>query len=234
MAGLFGPSEQDLERLRSAVKSLGATSVPGLAAALSWRGRKAEKVLAHELQRPGTPLVYEPARRLVRWGSRPPAPAAPPASSAPAPTPPPLPRALRAPPPVLTRSGLKTLCPHCHVPLLSTGATNLAVCPECGRLASPRAEGPSATGTSPPSAPTTAAGAADTPTLSLADRRSQELFAAYVTSRPIPCPKCRTPLRHRSLSEYVCPSCGQAVRFPTAAPAPPATPPPPAPPLPRA
>jgi hypothetical protein len=49
------------------------------------------------------------------------------------------------------------------------------------------------------------------------DRRSQELFAAYVTSRPIPCPKCRTPLRHRALAEYSCPSCGQSVRFPKAA-----------------
>ena len=52
------------------------------------------------------------------------------------------------------------------------------------------------------------------PELSLEDRRSQELFAAYVSAKPIPCPKCRTPLRHRALSEYVCPACGQTVRFP--------------------
>ena len=52
MVALFGPSQQDLDRLRSAVQSLGTTSVPGLAAALSVRERKAEKLLAHELARP--------------------------------------------------------------------------------------------------------------------------------------------------------------------------------------
>ena len=67
MAGFFGPSEQDLEHLRSTVQSLGTTSVPGLAAALSWRERKTEKLLAHELGRPGTPITYDPGRRLVRW-----------------------------------------------------------------------------------------------------------------------------------------------------------------------
>lgn len=224
MAGLFGPSEQDSERLRSAVKSLGTTSVAGLAAALAWRGRKVEKVLVHELGRPGTPIAYEPARRLVRWGRATPVT---PSSSPTSPTPvatPPLLRAPRAPPPTLTGTGLKTLCPHCHVPLLGTGATNLAVCPQCGRLASPRSASPAPEDGPPPPTRSEPSGSQETPTLSLADRRSQELFAAYVTSRPIPCPKCRTPLRHRSLSEYVCPSCGQAVRFPTAGPPPPPAP----------
>ena len=58
---------------------------------------------------------------------------------------------------------------------------------------------------------------------SLSDRKSQEMFAAWVTNRPIPCPKCRTPLRHRGISVYGCPSCGQQVRFPT--PGTPAVPP---------
>ena len=219
MVGLFGPAASDLERLRSTVQSLGTTSVPGLSAALSWRPRKTEKLLAHELARPGSPLVYEPGRRLVRWGPLL-ATVAAPAPSAPAESPPlPIPRrALRAPPPALTRTGLKTLCPHCHVPLLATGSTNLAVCPECGRLASPRAlaaDPPENVSAPPPSLPTSSSGGLlVTPTLSLDDRRSQEMFAAYVTSRPIPCPKCRTPLRHRSVSEYACPSCGQMVRFP--------------------
>ena len=50
------------------------------------------------------------------------------------------------------------------------------------------------------------------------DRRSQELFAAWVTSSPIPCPKCRTPLRHHGVSEYSCPACGLAVAFPKSEP----------------
>jgi uncharacterized Zn finger protein (UPF0148 family) len=212
MVALFGPSQQDLERLRSTVQSLGTTSVPGLAAALSMRERKAEKLLAHELARPGTPVLYEPSRRLVRWAAALPTPvAAEPASSAPPlPT---SPRAPRAPSPVFTPVGLKTLCPHCHVPLQTTGSGSLVVCPQCGRLSTAR-DGRTADPPPTPTSPTASVPSA--PSANLDDRRSQEMFAAYVSSKPIPCPKCRTPLRHRALSEYVCPSCGQSVRFPKA------------------
>jgi len=213
MVAFFGPSQQDLERLRSTVQSLGTTSVPGLAAALSMRERKTEKLLAHELARPDSPIVYEPSRRVVRWAAPPVTPPTP----EPAATAPPLPespRAPRSPSPVFTPVGLKTLCPHCHVPLQTTGSESLVVCPQCGRLSSARdAPAPApATTTSPPPLPV----ASNTEPTSLDDRRSQELFAAYVAAKPIPCPKCRTPLRHRALSEYVCPSCGQSVRFPKA------------------
>ena len=215
MVGFFGPSDGDLERLRSTVRSLGTTSVPGLAAALSWKARKTEKLLAHELSRPNSPVVYEPGRRLVRWGPQL-VPVAEP--KVPPPTAPREPVPLRAPrasPPVLTSTGLRTLCPHCHVPLLATGSTNLAVCPQCGRLASTRSAQVEAPGAPPASVDVSQSGGlVVTPTLPLDDRRSQEMFAAYVTSKPIPCPKCRTPLRHRSVSEYSCPSCGQQVRFP--------------------
>jgi predicted RNA-binding Zn-ribbon protein involved in translation (DUF1610 family) len=226
MVSLFGPSEQDLERLRSTVESLGATSVPGLAAALSWRERKAEKLLAHELSRPNTPLVYEPGRRVVRWA------AAAPAASVPSVRGPDAtpalglsPRAPRGPAPVLTSSGFKTLCPSCHVALMPTGSASLAVCPQCGRLASPRTTIPEAPETVA-NAPAPTVAASEPAPSSLSDRRSQELFAAYVTSKPIPCPKCRTPLRHKGLSEYLCPNCGQAVRFPKAAELPSLAPPP--------
>jgi len=212
MVALFGPSQQDLERLRSTVQSLGTTSVPGLAAALSMRERKTEKLLAHELARPESPLVYEPSRRVVRWA----VPAPTPPAGAPAPAAPPLPesaRAPRAPSPVFTSVGLKTLCPHCHVALQSTGTGSLVVCPQCGRLSSAREAQTTeaAPATAPPLPVAPSAGAT-----SLDDRRSQELFAAYVSAKPIPCPKCRTPLRHRALSEYACPNCGQSVRFPKA------------------
>jgi len=226
MVALFGPSQQDLERLRSTVQSLGTTSVPGLAAALAMRERKAEKLLAHELARAETPLIYEPSRRLVRWAQPAAATPAPAAAARPPPLPEPV-RAPRAPSPVFTPVGLKTLCPHCHVALQSTGTESLAVCPQCGRLSSARENRAAEAAPSAPSPAATPPAPAPGPA-NLDDRRSQELFAAYVSAKPIPCPKCRTTLRHRALSEYVCPACGQTVRFPktTEPRAPPATTPP--------
>lgn len=222
MAGLFGPSEQDLERLRSTVQSLGTTSVPGLAAALSWRERKAERLLAHELGRPGTPIAYDPARRSVRWALAAPTPPTPAAAAVPESS---RSGALRPPPapaPVFTPSGLKTLCPSCHVSLQATGSGNLAVCPQCGRLSSVRAgttsvatASPAPTAAIPASEPARRATTAGNAPPVLGDRRSQEMFAAWVSAKPIPCPKCRTPLRHRGVSEYTCPACGQLVQFPS-------------------
>ena len=232
MAGIFGPSEEDLERLRSAVQSLGATSVPGLAAALSWRERKAERILACELGRPGTPVAYDPGRRMVRWARPLPLP---PSTLGPE-TPPiaaaPTGRLLPSRAPVLTPTGLKTLCPSCRVALVPTGSGSLAVCPQCGRLTSVRtgtgasvARSEPATDRSlapstpaPPVAPANASVDGSGPP-ALNDRRAQEMFAAWVNAEPIPCPKCRTALRHRGVSEYVCPGCGQSVRFPTTPPA---------------
>jgi uncharacterized Zn finger protein (UPF0148 family) len=234
MAALFGPSSSDLEHLRSAVRALGTTSVPGLAAALSWRERKTEKLLAHELARPDTPLLYDPSRRTVRWAVVLPTPSPSVAGSVPTHRAASVPR---SPTPVYTPAGLKTLCPHCHVALQSTGASGLVVCPQCGRLSSARSGGvATATVASPPAPaprpvvpPPAAPGPASE--TAIGDRKSQEMFAAWVTNQPIPCPKCRTPLRHRGVSEYSCPACGQSVSFPktpqrSAATAPPVAPPP--------
>ncbi len=218
MTPLFGPSESDLEHLRTTVRALGNASVPGLSAALSWRERKTEKLLARELARPNTPIVYDPSRRVVRWTApplvAPPAPPPPPAESLPVATP----RAPLAPAPTYTPAGLKVQCPHCHVTLMSTGSNGLVVCPQCGRLSSARSGGVATSSAppapSPPSSPSAASTSAPSPT-NTNDRKSQEMFAAWVTNQPIPCPKCRTPLRHRGVSEYGCPSCGQQVHFPT-------------------
>jgi predicted RNA-binding Zn-ribbon protein involved in translation (DUF1610 family) len=214
---IFGRSAEELDRLRAAVRMLGTTSVPGLSAALSWREHKTEKLLAQELARPGTFVVYEPAQRVVRWFQPPPPPVVPPNPPTPEEraTPPregPSLPPVRAAPAVLKGASLKAVCPTCHVALLSTGSANLAVCPECGRLSSERTVEASAPapGPTPPPAPD---GGSRAPT-ALTDRRSQEMFAAYVGYRPIPCPKCRTPLRHRGVSEYGCPTCGQLIRFP--------------------
>jgi len=230
MVALFGPSAPDLERLRATVESLGTTSVPGLAAALAWRERKAERVLAHELARADTPLVYDPGRRVVRW-ARPlvELPAAPAPGPVPAPASPFVPPAPVRLAPTLRGGGFKSVCPTCHVPLQAAGSGNLAVCPQCGRLATARA---ATSETEPTPAPHVAAAepAGATAPSSLADRRSQELFAAWVSASPIPCPKCRTSLRHRGVGEYACPACGQTVRFPTHVPGATPGPAPPAPP----
>ena len=223
MVSLFRSSSRDLETLRTTICSLRETTVPGLAAALSWRPRKVEKLLVEELTRPGTAMAYDPSRRVVRWVPvtsalwhvPPPGAAAPPATAPPAPPPPVRPKvdlgpALNAPPPVMTGKGLRSECPSCHVTLAASTSPSLSVCPRCGRLFSPRSlptvhsaeshDGPSA-------------GPGVGPTASRTDRRSQELLAAYMSAKPIPCPRCRTALRHRGLSEYGCPSCGEVVRF---------------------
>jgi len=218
MSLLFRPSEHDRQALQSAVRSLRETSVAGLAAALSWRTRKVERLLVDELTRPGTMMAYDPARRVVRWA--PPVSvvwsAPPPAPAEEAPVPPrtvDLGPALAAPPPVLRSGGLRAQCPSCHVALVASTSASLDVCPQCGRLYSSR----TATGGRPeaerPAAPTASTGADRPPTTVYSDRRSQELLAAYVTARPIPCPRCHTNLRHKGVSEYACPSCGETVRF---------------------
>jgi len=217
MSLLFRPSEHDRQALTSAVRSLRETTVAGLAAALSWRTRKVERLLVDELTRPGTLMAYDPARRVVRWA--PPATvvwsAPPPATSEPpAPAPPvDLGPALAAPPPVVRSGGLRAQCPSCHVALVGSTSPTLDVCPQCGRLFSSRTAtaAPAEPGPSPSAS---SSGPSDrTPTTVYSDRRSQELLAAYVTARPIPCPRCRTNLRHKGVSEYSCPSCGETVRF---------------------
>jgi len=216
MSLLFRPSEHDRQALQSAVKSLRETTVAGLAAALSWRTRKVERLLVEELTRPGTPMAYDPARRLVRWV--PPVPVVwsdPPPAAAPVPVarPPVDLGATLAAPPLSNRSGeLRAHCPSCHVALVASASPSLNVCPQCGRLFSSR----TATSSTPEAeraAPAPEATAAQAPNTVYSDRRSQELLAAYVTAQPIPCPRCHTPLRHKGVSEYGCPSCGETVRF---------------------
>jgi len=220
MSLLFRPSEHDREALRTTIRSLRESTVAGLAAALSWRPRKVERLLVDELTRPGTNLAYDPARRTVRWAPpvsvvwEAPAPAAPaPVPPAPARAPVDLGPTLAAPPPVVRSGGLRSQCPSCHVSLVDSASPSLNVCPQCGRLFSSRAAvgAPAESASAPHPAPE-AAGSRP-PTTVYSDRRSQELLAAYVTAQPIPCPRCRTPLRHRGVSEYSCPSCGETVRF---------------------
>jgi uncharacterized Zn finger protein (UPF0148 family) len=112
-------------------------------------------------------------------------------------------------------------CARCQVPLLATATGDAAVCPKCGQMSTRRvrpastlAPAPDAPGWAAPAPPTAAAENARTVVQS-GDRRSQELFAAWVTSRPIPCPRCRSTLQHLGVGEYGCPSCGHRVAFET-------------------
>ncbi len=204
---------EELEQLRATVEQLGETTVDGLAAALSWRARKTERWLAEELRRPGTPLAYDPVRRSVRWAI--PELAAPALSSAVSLSPPPPEAEAETPAPVADPIGPlpRANCPRCHVPLHPATNGTFSVCPKCGRVSTRRTL---EAAVSPPTAPT--APSVEAPPSTGEDRRHQEMLAAYVTSRPIPCPRCRTPLRHRSLAEYVCPACGRVVHFPAAPP----------------
>jgi len=216
MSLLFRPSEHDRQALQSAVKNLRETTVAGLAATLSWRTRKVERLLVDELTRPGTLMAYDPARRIVRWV--PPVPVVwsdPPAGSvaAVAPIKPSvdLGPTLAAPTPVIRSGELRAHCPSCHVGLVASASPSLNVCPHCGRLFSSRVATSSTESSPPPSPAPEATARPASPVYS--DRRSQELLAAYVAAQPIPCPRCRTTLRHRGVSEYGCPSCGETVRF---------------------
>lgn len=220
MSPFFHPSEQDRQALQSAVKSLRETTVAGLAAALSWRTRKVERLLVDELTRSGTRMAYDPARRVVRWVPPVPVVWSKPPASAPEPAAPTRPAVdlgptLAAPPPVFRAGELRAHCPSCHVALVASASPSLNVCPQCGRLFSSRVATSSAQEPERPPSSQVANGAGPPPTTVYSDRRSQELLAAYVTAQPIPCPRCQTPLRHRGVSEYGCPSCGETVRFGT-------------------
>lgn len=211
--GLFWRvSESDRDHAILAVRSLHSSSVAGVAAALSWSERRTERVLNEVATRNPNRIAYDRLAGQVRWvdpvSVLPPAPAAPP---------PPVIRARAVgPPPSAPETpvkwgGLGNRCPSCHVPLSPTGTPGIWVCAHCGKLSG----APGASQAAPPKEE--ASRPAEPPTMvtsAVTDRRSQEMFAAWVTSQPIPCPKCHTPLRHRGVGEYACPSCGQHVRFP--------------------
>jgi predicted RNA-binding Zn-ribbon protein involved in translation (DUF1610 family) len=227
MSSLWGPSRRDEVHLLSALESLGSTSVAGLSAALSWSERKTERCLKEVVASGIAPLRYNAAQRTVEWVTRTQEIAAAVATPGPRSSvagPPPLPTGARAaprpgpPPPPSVVPPAPSLsaparCPVCHANLSPTGGTSHGYCNKCGRLVTLQRSAPAASlPTVPSSAP--AASATTAPPPSNGDRKSQEMFAAWVTSRPVPCPRCRTPMGHHGLAEYSCPSCGEKVSFP--------------------
>jgi predicted RNA-binding Zn-ribbon protein involved in translation (DUF1610 family) len=226
MSPLWGPSRRDEVHLLSALESLGSTSLAGLSAALSWSERKTERCIREVVTSGAAPLRYDAAGRTVEWVTRSSAVAAA-VTGAPTRTPsyapPRLPTAaLRASAPAPSvappasspspSSAFPARCPTCHANLTPTGSGGHGYCTKCGRLVPLSATSPAkAAGPSPAtSGPSTTAGSPTSP----GDRKSQEMFAAWVASRPVPCPRCRTPMGHHGLAEYGCPSCGEKVSFP--------------------
>jgi uncharacterized Zn finger protein (UPF0148 family) len=239
MRWFTGRSSRDREHLVQTLRSLGPTSVAGLSAALSWSERRTERAIHDAIAAGYGALRFDAARRSVGWVS-PVTPAAAVTAGAPPPlaasTPDP------SPAPALPKSwGASPRCPSCQVAYQPTGTDGHVYCPQCGRLTTVARAPGRPSGETAPSAPfatppaVAAPSGADTLGPAL---RSQELFAAWVTAQSIPCPKCRTPLRHHGVAEYACPSCGARVAFERSAGVPAATRGPPAsvssPPLPAA
>jgi ribosomal protein L37AE/L43A len=225
--GLFWRvSESDRNHAVFTIRSLHSSSVAGVAAALSWSQRRTQRVLNEVAARHPNRIAYDRSAGLVRWLD----PIPPPAPAPPAP-PPRAERSIPVSPPTPmpqtpVKWGSENRCPSCHLPLTPSGTPGIWVCSHCGKLTG----SPGASRAAPPvPEPLPTAEPSNAGPSPLSDRRSQEMLAAWVTSQPIPCPKCRTPLRHRGVGEYACPTCGQHVRFPregslTAAVAPPPPP----------
>lgn len=227
---LFGSSFTEREHVVTTVRSLGTTSVAGLAAALSISERRAVKLLRETFRHGPRGLVWDVSTRTVSFGirsadrsagygvaaapaeipldsleamdSRSPTPmAAIPSLVAQVPTPP-VPAVLRSS--SLTSRLRPPNCVHCKVGMVATEVEGQYCCPQCGRFD----RGGATSSTSPAPAP-----AAEVPARPAPDQRTQEMFAAWAIGKPIPCPQCRQPLRHHGVGAYRCPTCGREIAF---------------------
>jgi predicted RNA-binding Zn-ribbon protein involved in translation (DUF1610 family) len=220
----FGSRSRDLDQLRQTLPHLGTSStVPGIAAALSWNERRVERTVREWERLEPMRVAYDPLSRSVRLLGPTAAPAAPGVAAtvtAPvvtAPSPPPaavLPRAW----------GGGVNCRSCGTAMEPTGTGSGLFCPGCGRLASGHhATAPPPLPVAAPAPPKPAAAPGPAPSgapaittgtgHAVSDRKAQEMFAAWATAQPIPCPRCRVPLRHNGVGQYKCPCCGETARF---------------------
>jgi predicted RNA-binding Zn-ribbon protein involved in translation (DUF1610 family) len=211
MSLFAGRSRAQREQVCATLRSLRSTTVEGLAATLAWSPRRTARVLRDVASHPeGAAVRYDRIAGTVMWSLPPPPPPPAPSAGPAAPGP-----AVHAAPALPRSWGASPRCPSCQVGLEPTGTGGL-FCPHCGRLAptppsSRVAPAPTSAPSTTPSAPVSPSIAHRPPDAS--DRRAQEMFAAWVTARPIPCPKCRTPLRHRGVASYGCPACGAQIAF---------------------
>ena len=190
--GLFDGSVRDQSELLARLNSLGPTDVERLSEALHWPARRTVRAI-RSLARTGGQIVYDASTGEVRAELDDRRPKLPPKESV-RPTVP-------APSPTLAGDlPSPGLCPDCRTPLTAAGTPGTFYCSNCGNLETHPSPAPRAQRDAPR-------------TGSLDDRKAQELFAAWATSQPIPCPRCRRPLSHRGVQSYACPACGQLIRF---------------------
>jgi len=218
----FGSRSHDLDQLRATLPHLGrSTTVAGLAAALTWNERRVERTVREWERLEPMRVAFDPLSRSVRLLGVPPPPTPPPApADAPSATAAvPTQEAAAAAVVPLMRSRWEAVnCRSCGTPMEPTGTGSGLFCPSCGRLASARSSTalpPLPTGPKTPVAPA-ALGAPTVETSTghaVSDRKSQEMFAAWATARPIPCPRCHAALRHDGVGKYRCSACGESVRF---------------------
>ncbi|HEV2231511.1 MAG TPA: hypothetical protein VGS18_04935, partial [Thermoplasmata archaeon] len=71
MSLLFGASREDRGLIVRTLRALGPTTVPGLAAALSWSPRKTERLVRDLVRHGAGGLFYDPGSGLVRIGPPP-------------------------------------------------------------------------------------------------------------------------------------------------------------------
>lgn len=195
---LFGEGARDRARLVQTIDSLGPTSVDALSRALAWPPHRTARAL-RSLARSGAAIAFDSDTGTVR----PLVVSAPVTPPTPGPSPPSS--------PVIAEAGdipRPGSCSVCRQTLTATGTPGTFYCTHCGNLetrATPAATRPAAS-VVPNASGVRRQGGLD-------DRQAQELFAAWVTSQPIPCPRCRQTLTHRGLQSYVCPACGESIQF---------------------
>ena len=192
---LFGEGAKDRTRLVQTLDALGPTSVDQLSQALAWPAHRTARAL-RSLARSGAAIDYDVSTGIVRpsrFAVPPPVPEPPAPAAAP----------VAAEAGDLPRAGL---CTVCRSPLTAAGSPGTFYCGHCGNLET-RGSAPAR-----PSPPTASPGGVRRAG-GLDDRQAQELFAAWVTAQPIPCPRCRQTLAHRGMQTYACPACGEAVTF---------------------
>jgi predicted RNA-binding Zn-ribbon protein involved in translation (DUF1610 family) len=230
------PSATERQRAVQTLRSLGTTSIPGLAAALAMSVRRTHRIL-QDVQRRGPPgLVYEPRSGAIRWEESPRGPAGSPEPTPPAPAPraasggiPRFPSSSRGdahgPPapafgpsgPIATTMLEPSASPSPYRPPRRTGPV-----PECRRCRIPLVPSGSEGEFACPMCGRRVSGSGDVlsiaPSTSPAapagpDRKLQELLAAWAIGQPVSCPKCRRTLRKDGVGSFHCPACGESVRL---------------------
>jgi len=228
------PAPDERQHAIATLQSLGTTSVPGLAAALSWSVPRTQKVL-QDLSRHGPPgLLYDHRTGTIRWGpstttaARSPSPPAASASSTnwgvsgargPARAIPPASPA-SAPVPSRPATYRPTVVPPAPTPPSRIGPSDHPM-RECARCHTPLVPTGVADEFACPMCGRriSSAGTLVSPSPSRSapapgpDPRIQALIAAWATGQPAPCPQCRQPLRHTTNGEFRCGSCGARIAY---------------------